>query len=429
MRHTVLVIGSGGREHAIAWKLAQSEQVTLVLVAPGNGGTTWQADESLAAAESVNIGVSDFPALLELAQSRDVALTVVGPEVPLAEGIVDIFEDAGLRVFGPRKAAAELEASKAFARAFMDEFGIPAPIYGTFSEAESAKNFVREFGKAVVVKASGLAAGKGVLICETIAEAELAIDSIIADKAFGAAGDEVVIEEMLYGDEFSVLAFCDGQRAVPMMVARDHKRALDNDKGLNTGGMGAFAPTPDISAEEIQAISDSVLKPAIEGMQKRGSPYKGILYAGLMRTDDGLKVLEFNCRFGDPETQVVLPMLASDLYDIMNACIDETLDNTEIEWHSGSCATVVLASSGYPESYPKGLPISFKNPHPETIIFHAGTTLKNEMLVTSGGRVLNITARADSLNAALNQVYADIAEEIHFEDMHYRRDIGGKYRE
>lgn len=429
MSNTVLVLGSGGREHALAWKLAQSEQVKQVIVAPGNGGTSWQASDSLAACESAPIAVSDFAALIELAQSRHIALTVVGPELPLAEGIVDAFESAGLRVFGPDKAAAQLEASKAFARAFMDEFDIPSPIHGTFTDADSAKNFIREFGRPVVVKASGLAAGKGVLICETITEAEAAVDSILADRAFGAAGDQVVIEEMLSGDEFSVLAFCDGKTALPMMVARDHKRALDNDEGLNTGGMGAFAPTPDISTQELQSISDTVLQAAIDGIQKRGTAYKGVLYAGLMRTEDGLKVLEFNCRFGDPETQVVLPMLASDLYSIMNACIDETLDRIAVEWHSGSCATVVLAAPGYPEAYPRGLPITIENPHPETIIFHAGTKLQDGTLVSSGGRVLNVTARAASLNSALKQVYADIAEQIHFDAMHYRHDIGGKYRE
>lgn len=429
MSQTILVLGSGGREHALAWKLAQSPHVGAVIVTPGNGGTSWDADDKLCCAQTVNIPLSDFAALIELAKSRHVALTVVGPEVPLAEGIVDAFEAAGLRAFGVSQTVAQLEASKAFARQFMSEVGIPSPVYGTFKTAESAKKFIRDFAKPVVVKANGLAAGKGVLICETVESALDAVDTIMAERAFGSAGDSVVIEELLIGEEFSVLAFCDGKIAVPMMVARDHKRALDGDLGLNTGGMGAYAPTSDLSSTEIQEIQESVLQATVSACAERGMSFKGVLYAGIMRTDEGIKVLEFNCRFGDPETQVVLPMLKSDLFEIMNACMDGKLDSLDIQWHEGVCATVVLASPGYPESYPEGLPITIGDLQPETIVFHAGTALNADDLVTAGGRVLNVTAKADSLDAALNRVYADIENSIYFEKMHYRRDIGSKHRE
>ena len=376
MNQTVLIVGSGGREHALAWKLAQSEQVKHVIVAPGNGGTSWQGSDTLASCESVNIAVEDFDNLLQLAKDRDVNLTVVGPEVPLALGIVDIFEEQGLRIFGVSKAAAQLEASKSFSRDFMNRVGIPSPAYGIFQDEASAIEFIQDFGKSVVVKASGLAAGKGVLVCDTAEEAIDAVQQILGGGAFGSAGDEIVIEERLDGDEFSVLAFCDGKIAIPMMIARDHKRALDDDQGLNTGGMGAYAPATDISPDEIDDICKRVLQPTVDDMAEQGTPFKGILYAGIMRSDDGIRVLEFNCRFGDPETQVVLPMLKSDLYILMNACIDGTLDSQTLEWHDGACATVVLASGGYPESYSKGARILINNPSSDIQIFHAGNSSK-----------------------------------------------------
>lgn len=424
MSHPVLIVGGGGREHALAWKLAQSPQVKHIIVAPGNGGTIWDATDKRASCESVAIGVTDFDALIDLAQVRNVSLTVVGPEVPLADGIVDAFEAAGLRIFGPAQASAQLEASKAFSRAFMTEVRIPSPEYGTFSRQDDALEFVREFNAPVVVKASGLAAGKGVLICESVAEAEQAIKSIMEENAFGSAGDEIVVEERLIGDEFSVLAFCDGQVAVPMMIARDYKRALDGDEGLNTGGMGAFAPTPDISAEEIEYITRCILQPTVDAMSRKGTPYKGVLYAGLMRSGTDIKVLEFNCRFGDPETQVVLPMLDSDLFAIMNACIDGTLAGVDIRWKDGACATVVLASPGYPDRYPRGLPITVGETASDTIIFHAGTTVIGDQLVTSGGRVMAVTAQADTLETALERIYSEIGETVYFEGMHFRHDIG-----
>lgn len=430
MRQTVLVVGKGGREHALAWKLAQSPQVRHVIVAHGNGGTSWEASEALASCESVDVAVDDFDGLIHLVKERDVHLTIVGPEVPLSLGIVDAFEAEGLRIFGVSRAAAQLEASKAFARDFMQTVGIPSPVYGIFADEAVATEFVHDLGKPVVVKASGLAAGKGVLICNTPEEAEAAVYQILAERAFGVAGDEIVIEEQLYGDEFSVLAFCDGKVAVPMMVARDHKRALDGDMGLNTGGMGAYAPATDITQAEIDEISACVLQPTVTAMAERGIPFHGILYAGLMRTDDGIRVLEFNCRFGDPETQVVLPMLKSDLYTLLNACIDGTLSEQTIEWHDGACATVVLASGGYPEQYAKGIPISINNIDDNVLIFHAGTTVNDEeQLVTSGGRVMALTAQDSHLEAALDRIYTSIGDAVYFKNMHYRTDIGRVVRE
>ena len=424
MNQTVLIVGSGGREHALAWKLAQSEHVNHIIVTPGNGGTTWQATDTMASCESVAIAVDDFDGLLQLATDRNVSLTVIGPEVPLAMGIVDVFEAQGLRIFGVSKAAAQLEASKSYSRDFMNRVGIPSPAYGIFQDEASAITFIRDFDKPVVVKASGLAAGKGVIVCDTREEAEEAVHQILGGGAFGAAGDEIVIEERLNGDEFSVLAFCDGKIAIPMMIARDHKRALDGDEGLNTGGMGAYAPAIDITADEIDEICQRVLQPTVTTMAEQGTPFQGILYAGIMRSDDGIRVLEFNCRFGDPETQVVLPMLKSDLLVLMNACVDGTLDKQTLTWHDGACATVVLASGGYPESYPKGIPITIDNPDEAIHVFHAGTTQQDGQLMTSGGRVLALTARSEELNHALDLIYAQIGEHVSFDKMHCRTDIG-----
>ncbi|QPC83295.1 phosphoribosylamine--glycine ligase [Phototrophicus methaneseepsis] len=427
MSQTVLVIGGGGREHALAWKLAQSPQVSRVLVAPGNGGTSWAGNDALAPCETVALSEGDFEGLMDLARRENVALTVIGPEVPLAAGIVDVFSREGLRTFGPSQAAAQLEASKAYARDFMAEHDIPTPAYATFADAIAAKTYITEQDRPLVVKADGLAAGKGVLICQTAQEAHDAVDEIMAARAFGDAGAQIVIEDCMVGDEFSVLAFCDGVTVRPMMVARDHKRALDGDRGLNTGGMGAYAPTTDLSEEDIQTIVETVLQPTLDGMRAQDTPYIGVLYAGLMRTDAGFKVLEFNCRFGDPETQVVLPMLDGDLYTIMNACIDGTLADAAINWFGGTCATVILASPGYPGAYPKGLPIEVDTLSPGTLLFHAGTKRTEQGdLVTSGGRVLAVTARAATLNGALMQVYSDI-EQIHFEKKHFRTDIGRRH--
>lgn len=425
MKHTVLVIGEGGREHAIAWKLAQSPQVGRVIVAPGNGGTTWQGKQGLAPSGNAPIAVDDFLALVQLAKEQAVDLTVVGPEVPLALGIVDAFEREGLKIFGVSGAAAQLEASKAHARGFMERVGIPSPAYGIFTDGPSAIAFIQAFGKPVAVKASGLASGKGVIVCDTPQEAEAAVQQMMIDKAFGTAGDQIVIEERLYGDEFSVLAFCDGKIAVPMMVARDHKRALDGDQGLNTGGMGAFAPATDITQAEIAEICDRILQPTVTAMAANGTPYKGILYAGLMRSDAGIKVIEFNCRFGDPETQVILPMLENDLYTLMHACVDGELSTQTLSWYEGACAAVVLASGGYPGSYTNGIPITINEPDECVQIFHAGTSRDaSGQLVTSGGRVLALMVRAPELEAALDRIYATIGTQVHFAEMHFRTDIG-----
>jgi phosphoribosylamine---glycine ligase len=408
MARKVLVIGGGGREHALAWKLAQSCEVFVV---PGNGGTT----------HNVPIAGDDFAGLIRFVQENQIDLTVVGPEAPLALGIVDAFQEKNLAIFGATRAAAQLESSKAFAKAFMREYDIPTADYGVFTDYESACDFLTD--APVVIKASGLAAGKGVLMCANRAEAEAALHQMFIEKAFGDAGQTVVIEEYLTGREISVLAFSDGKTILPMPVARDHKRIFDGDQGANTGGMGAFAPTPDISPEIIAEACRSVLQPAIDGMNQRGTPYMGVLYAGLMLTPQGMRTLEFNCRFGDPETQVILPLLKSDLYEVMQACIAGNL--TQVEWASDqTCATVVLAAPGYPNEYPKGLPISGLDDLPnDMMVFHAGTKRTEQGIVTSGGRVLNVTALGRNLDEALKQVYSAI-EQIYFEGMHFRHDIG-----
>jgi len=431
-QHNVLVIGSGGREHALAWALSRSPQVGQVYVAPGNAGTQWPAAETAAglrpraASQKVDISTDDFPALIAFAREQDIALTVVGPEAPLAAGIVDAFGQAGLPVFGPTQAAAQLEASKAFSKDFMRAQGIPTADYGVFADYDAARDFGAGAGGPLVVKADGLAAGKGVLVCDTAAEAIAALDQIMRARAFGAAGDRVVIEERLSGREISVLAFCDGKSVVTMPVARDHKRALDGDRGLNTGGMGAFAPTADVSPALVAEVVRTVLQPAVDGMAARGTPYVGVLYAGLMLTAQGPRVLEFNCRLGDPEAQVILPLLAADLYAILCACIGGRLAQADLRWSSQTCATVVLAAPGYPESYPRGLPITGLETlaqSEDVIAFHAGTACHDGQIVTAGGRVLAITAVGDNLDDALNRAYAGVAQ-VQFEGMHYRRDIG-----
>lgn len=422
----VLVIGSGGREHALAWSLAGSEKVEQIFVASGNAGTEWEATDNVASSKNIAINASDFEALIAFVQENAIDLTVVGPEVPLTEGIVDAFQAVGLHIFGPSKEAACIEGSKAFAKDLMTEQGIPTGEYFTTDEYDEARRFLKEYKQPVVVKASGLAAGKGVLICDTEEEAGEAIHAIMSDRAFGDAGDIIIIEERLQGREISVLAFCDGQTAKPMIIARDYKRALDGNHGLNTGGMGAIAPADDISQALVNNIVDMALKPILEGMNALGTPYVGVLYAGLMLTEKGAKVLEYNCRFGDPETQVVLPLLKTDLYDIMQACIDGTLDEIEIEWHEGYCSTVVCASGGYPETYEKGKIISGLDDIDNCIVFHAGTKRDNEKIVTNGGRVLAVTALGKTLDEALSQSYAGV-DKIHFENMHFRTDIGKIY--
>ncbi len=416
---SVLVIGSGGREHAMAWKLAQSPLVNEVLIAPGNAGTALVG-------RNVPIGAEDVAALVAFAQENGIGLTAVGPEVPLAMGVVDAFQAAGLTVFGPTQAAAQLEASKAFAKEFMQEFGIPTAVSHTFNNFADAVGALRAapLQNGIVIKASGLAAGKGVVVCDTRDEAEAALREIMLDKAFGASGDLVLLEERLSGPEVSLLAFCDGKTAVPMLPARDPKRAYDHDEGPNTGGMGVYAPPPDVDANLIQQIMDSVIQPALNGMAQRGTPYAGVLYAGIMLTTAGPKVLEFNCRFGDPETQVILPMLQSDLAEIMLACVEGRLTADLVQVFPGSAVTVVMASPGYPGSYPTGLPISgLDDALHDVTVFHAGTSPQQGQIVTSGGRVLCVTALGDDLETAVSRAYAGV-QKIHFDGAHYRTDIG-----
>ncbi len=410
----LLIIGSGGREHALGWKLAKSPRVTKIYVAPGNGGT---AKEN----KCENISVQNP---LNFAKEQNIDLTIVGPEVPLAEGIVDNFQAAGLKIWGPSKAAAQIEASKSFSKSFMERHNIPAASSQTFTDFDESLNYLKTLSKLPVIKASGLAAGKGVILPDNLDEAETALKAIMLEKKFGTAGQEVIIEERLEGQEASVLAFCDGQNIKVMPPAQDHKRALDGDKGLNTGGMGAYAPAPLITTEFLQEITERIIQPAVNGLKTEGMPYVGILYAGIMLTENGPKTLEFNCRFGDPEAQVILPLLETDLLDIIKSSISGTLSNLEVNWLQGSAATVVLASGGYPRAYEKGKTITGLDTK-EAFIFHAGTNLQDGQVVTSGGRVLNVVGIADNLKDALQKAYKAI-ENIHFEDMHYRKDIGQK---
>jgi phosphoribosylamine---glycine ligase len=412
----LLVVGGGGREHALAWKLKQSPRAGQIYIAPGNAGTA-------AVGKNVDIPADDIPRLVAFARERAIDLTVVGPEGPLAAGIVDAFQLAGLRVFGPSFEAARLESSKAFAKSFMQRYGIPTGASESFDDYNAALKYVEAQPGSVVIKADGLAAGKGVIVCDDKQQARDALRRIMQDETFGEAGGTVLIEERLFGPELSVLAFCDGKRAALMPSARDHKRARDGDQGPNTGGMGAYAPVQAITADLIAEIERSVLRPAVEGMAEEGSPYIGVLYAGLMLTESGPKTLEFNCRFGDPEAQALLPLLATDLVEIMLACINGTLDKAPIAWNPGACAAVVAASPGYPDSYPKGLEITGLDQIDQALVFHAGTARSGRKVITTGGRVLAVSAVGDDLDAALQKAYASI-EHIHFEGIHYRRDIG-----
>ena len=423
----ILVAGTGGREHALAWKLAQSPRVAQVLVAPGNGGTALAGGKI----GNVPIAADDIAMLVRLAKDENIELVVVGPEAPLAAGAVDAFRASGIRCFGPSQAAAQLESSKAFAKAFMQRHGIPTARYAVFTDFNAAIDHVHTIDYPVVVKASGLAAGKGVLLPESLSETEAVLHQIMVEQAFGAAGDEVVIEERLAGQEASVLAFSDGRNLAMMPAAQDHKRIFDGDLGPNTGGMGAYAPAPVITAGLLDEVRQTIMQPTLDGMRAEGTPYIGILYAGLMLTADGIKVLEFNCRFGDPETQVILPLLASDLLQVFDACLDGTLDQVDVRWHDGAAATVVAASEGYPGSYPKNREITGladAEALRDVAVFHAGTKLADDgRVLTNGGRVLAVTATGDDLAGALVRAYNGV-EQIRFQGMHYRRDIGAKAR-
>lgn len=412
----ILVVGGGGREHAIVWKLAQSPLADEIYCAPGNAGIAQLAD-------CVNIPAEDVDALLDFAQAENIDLTVVGPEAPLSLGIVDKFMAAGLRIFGPSQSAALIEGSKELAKQIMAKYGIPTAKYMSFTDKAQALAYVREQGAPIVVKADGLAAGKGVVVAETVAEAEQAVEDMLGG-AFGAAGAKVVIEEFLKGEEVSVLAFTDGHTVLPMVSAQDHKRVFDGDKGPNTGGMGAYSPAPVYTPEMAEQVLHDVLQPAVDGMRAEGRLYKGVLYAGLMVTPEGVKVLEFNARFGDPETQAVLMRLKSDLVEIMLAVIDGTLQEKQLEWYDDAAVCVVIASDGYPGHYAKGQPISgLDDDMPDTYVFHAGTAYAGQNIVANGGRVLGVTARGADIRQAIERVYLR-ADKIYYDGCFCRHDIG-----
>ncbi|CDN14726.1 Phosphoribosylamine--glycine ligase [Richelia intracellularis] len=417
----ILVVGNGGREHALAWKLLQSPQVKQVYCAPGNGGTA-----ILPGCQNLPLKIDDFDGISEFALDSGIEMVVVGPEVPLAQGITDYLRTQGLKVFGPTKAGAEIEASKAWSKELMQVAGIPTAQAAVFNQASAAKSYVRVQGIPIVVKADGLAAGKGVIVATTLEQAEAAIDSIFQGQ-FGKAGEFVVIEECLTGQEVSILALTDGLTIRPLLPAQDHKRIGEGDTGDNTGGMGAYASALIATPELMAKVQKEVLEPAIANLHSRGIDYCGVLYAGLMVTPTGeFKVLEFNCRFGDPETQVVLPLLETPLEELMLACIQQRLaEMPPIVWKQGVAATVVAASGGYPGSYEKGKLITGidKAEALETKVFHAGTRLVERNIVTDGGRVLNITAIGDNFQQALDRAYAGI-KCIEFEGLYYRRDIG-----
>jgi phosphoribosylamine---glycine ligase len=415
----VLVIGGGGREHALVWKISQSPKVTDIYCAPGNAGTA-------EIATNVPIAADQIDQLLEFAQKNEIGLTVVGPEQPLVMGIVDQFQEKGLRIFGPTARAAELEGSKAFSKNIMKKYGLPTAEYEIFTSHELAQRYFDKETGPIVVKASGLAAGKGVILCRNSAEGLNAVDTIMKDKSFGEAGDQVVIEEFLEGQEVSVLAFSDGNTVLLMDSAQDHKAALDGDKGPNTGGMGAYSPAPIFTDILRQKVRDKIMLPLVRAMNSEGRPYKGILYAGLMLTKYGPKTLEFNARFGDPETQPLLVRMESDIVPLFEACIDGTLDQHELQWKPEPSVCVVMAAKGYPGSYEKGKEISGLDEAgalPDVVVFHAGTKAEKGKVLTSGGRVLGVTATGPDTPSAIKKAYEAVAK-IQWGGIHYRKDIG-----
>ena len=417
----ILLIGSGGREHALAWKLAQSGQVEKIFAAPGNPGIA-----AVEKCECVELNLNDLDSVADFAEEHGIDLTVVGPEATLVAGIADVFAARGLAVFGPSKAAAELEGSKAFAKNLMAKYNIPTAFFKVCEDLETAKAYVKEKGAPIVIKADGLAAGKGVVVAMTEAEAYEAIDEMMGEQhKFGGAGARVVIEEFMQGEEASLLAFTDGEHIVPMIASQDHKRAFDGDKGPNTGGMGTYAPAPVLTDILRLRAVEKILKPVVAAMKAEGRTYKGCLYAGLMVCGDEVKVVEFNCRFGDPETQVVLPLLDGDLAEIMLACATGGLDKGSIGWHDKAAVCGVLASGGYPGHYAQGYPISGLDEAgklPETVVFHAGTKISDGSVVTAGGRVLGVTAVGKDIADAQERAYK-AASVISFKDMQYRKDI------
>jgi phosphoribosylamine--glycine ligase len=424
----VLVIGSGGREHALVWKLAQSTRITGMWCAPGNGGIGHERLVVGGLVQCIPLGVEDFPALASFVKEQGIGLTVVGPDNPLAAGIVDYFQAQGLRIWGPNKRAAQFEASKAFSQEFMERYGIPTAKSGTFQEAAAARSFAQSLNGKCAVKADGLALGKGVLMCQSIAEANAAIDELLVKGTFGAAGSRIVIQEFLEGVEVSLHALCDGKVAKLFPTSQDHKRALDNDQGLNTGGMGTYSPAPFLNEDQLQQAGNAILNPWLKGCAAEGIDFRGILYPGVMLTANGPKVLEFNARFGDPETQVYLLRLQNDLLDLMEACVDQSLARHELTWRRDAAVCVVMASGGYPSDYKKGLPITGIDEAEKlgnVKVFHAGTTLNNGQLVTSGGRVLGVTALGTDIRAARDLAY-EAVEKIKFAGAHYRTDIAAR---
>ncbi len=414
----ILVIGSGGREHALAWKMAQSKRIQIVLVAPGNGGTA--LDPRLK-----NIFITDPVQLADFAQQEQIALTVVGPEAPLAAGIVDVFRERGLKIFGPTQKAAQLESSKDFAKAFMRRHGIPTASYQSFSDATAAHQYIDEQGAPIVIKADGLAAGKGVVVAMTLEEAHAAVDMMLSDNRFGDAGGRVVIEEFLEGEEASFIVMVDGKHILPLATSQDHKRLLDKDEGPNTGGMGAYSPAPIVTPQLHARVMREIIQPTVQGMAKDGIPYTGFLYAGLMIDAHGNpKTLEFNCRMGDPETQPIMARLKTDLVYVMEHAVDGKLDQIELDWDRRTALGVVMAAAGYPESPKKGDVISgIPEEAADSMTFHAGTVLENGELKTSGGRVLCVVGLGDTVRVAHKHAY-EAVDQIHFDGMQFRRDIG-----
>jgi phosphoribosylamine--glycine ligase len=421
----ILVIGSGGREHALVWKIAQSKLVDKIFCAPGNGGISQQA-------ECIDIKAEDIAGLLDFAKKEKIDLTVVGPETPLALGIVDEFDNYKIRIFGPNKKASQLEASKVFAKELMAKYNVPTADFKIFDDAEEAKKYIDKIGTPCVVKADGLAQGKGVIVSKTIDEAKEAVKSIMQDRIFGESGNKIIIEDCLVGEEASIIVITDSKEVTPLASSQDHKRVFDNDKGQNTGGMGAYSPAPVVTQGLFKEILEKIVYRTIDGLAKEGIDYKGVLYAGIMITKEGPKVLEFNVRFGDPETQAVLPRLKSDLLEVMLATIEGKLSRFKtLSWDNRSCVCVVCTSGGYPGNYEKGKEISGLDDvakMKDIVVFHSGTKIlrtPNSKLrtVTNGGRVLGVTGLGNNIKEAINRTYQAV-EKIHFEGMHYRRDIG-----
>lgn len=414
----ILVVGGGGREHAIVKKISESPLCEKLHCVPGNAGIAMQA-------ELVDIKVTEFDKLVAFAKDNNIDLTVIGPDDPLCMGIVDEFEKAGLKVFGPSKVAAQLEGSKVFSKELMKKYGIPTASYEVFTEYEKALDYIKtQNSYPAVIKAEGLALGKGVIIAKNFEEAEAGLKEIMQDKVFGKSGDRVVIEEFLTGPEMSVLSFCDGKTVVPMVSAQDHKRAYDNDEGPNTGGMGTFSPSRIYTEEIAKECSEKIFLPTVNALVSEGIKFKGIIYFGLMLTKNGVKVIEYNARFGDPETQVVLPRLKTDIVEIFDAVCEERLDKINIEWDDNACACVIMASGGYPKKYTNGYEITgLDDISEECFVYHAGTKSESGKIVTAGGRVIGVTSTGADLNEAVNNAYKNV-EKIHFENCHYRKDIG-----